>query len=198
MTCIALSPGVRVLGVAVAILLATLAGLWSAGGARAADTTIDFDGALSLRKGYYRSTPAAFRERLRADECGKLDAKLEAIADSPANLIEPTTITHGDLYFANILWDETKGAITGVLDWHEMGLGIPAMDFIALADFTTRRNDQFLRDIVRWYGADDSLFHQVKENAIIEVLNWFWFYEMRKDREGMARTIERLRTALDA
>jgi aminoglycoside phosphotransferase (APT) family kinase protein len=88
--------------------------------------------------------------------------------------------------------------VTGVVDWSNMGRGLPAMDFIALADFTDNRNDQFLRRILRWYGADDSLFNQVKENAILEVLNWYWWYEARKDPKGTARTLERLKRILNA
>ena len=164
---------------------------------RAHDDTIDFDtGYLSMREGFDRACPDAFTKYLRADECRSLDAKLEAIADNDANFSEPATIIHGDLYFGNILWDATRRVITGVIDWSEMGRGIPAMDFIALADFTTSRNDQFLQDIFRWYGADERMFAQVKQNAIIEVMNWFWFYEARKDATGIARAVDRLKAAL--
>ena len=163
------------------------------------DDSIDFDtGYLSLRKGYFRSTPVNLREHLRVSERRRLDAKLEAVADNPANFVEPTRIIHGDLCIGNILWDNSRGTITGVIDWSEMGLGIPAMDFVALADFTTNRNDQFLSEIVRWYGLDDSLFNQIKANAIIEVLNWFWFHENRKDRDGMVRAMTRLKSILNA
>jgi aminoglycoside 2''-phosphotransferase len=166
---------------------------------RCDDPRIDFDaGYLVMRHGYDRSCPEAFAKYLRASERRRLDAKLEAIANNPANFVEPTAIIHGDLYFSNMLWDPRDGVMTGILDWSDMGRGIPAMDFIALADFTGSRNDGFLRDILRWYGAGDGLFEQVKENAIIEVLNWLWFYEARQDREGIARTVERLRRSLNA
>jgi len=43
----------------------------------------------------------------------------------------------------------------------------------------------------------DGLFKQVKENAIIEVLSWYWWYEGRNDLKGAARTIERLKRILN-
>jgi aminoglycoside 2''-phosphotransferase len=162
------------------------------------DPRVDFDtGYLVMRHGYDRTCPEPFMKVLGAGERRKLDAKLEAIALNPANLAAPTAIIHGDLCVGNLLWDPRAGVLTGVLDWSELGRGIPAMDFIALADFTGRRNDGFLREILGWYGAGDDLFEQVKENAVIEALNWLWFYEARQDRQGIARTVERLRRSLD-
>jgi aminoglycoside phosphotransferase (APT) family kinase protein len=160
------------------------------------DETIDFHTGY-LGAGVDQSCPQAFARYLRPSEIRKLEAKLKAIADNPANFVDPTTIIHGDLYFANILWDPTNWVVTGIVDWSALGRGLPAMDFIALADFTDNRNDQFLRQILRWYGGDDGLFNQVKEWAIIEVLNWYWWYEARKDSKGEARTVERLKRILN-
>lgn len=160
---------------------------------------IDFDtGYLSMRSGFDRACPEMFKPYLRTDERKRLDARLAAVADIPANFDERASIIHGDLYFGNILWDKNGRAITGVIDWSEMGRGIPAMDFIGLADFTTNRNDQFLRDILHWYEGADGLFDQVKANAIIEVMNWLWFYEAREDSTGIARAVERLKATLSA
>jgi aminoglycoside 2''-phosphotransferase len=161
------------------------------------DASIDFHTGY-LGAGVDPSCSQVFAKDLGASATRKLDARLQAIADNPANFVEPTTIIHGDLYFNNLLWDKTNWVVTGVVDWSNMGRGLPAMDFIALADFTDNRNDQFLRRILRWYGADDSLFNQVKENAILEVLNWYWWYEARKDPKGTARTLERLKRILNA
>ena len=159
------------------------------------DETIVFSTGY-LGPGVDQSWPRFFARYLRASETRTFEAKLKAIVDNPANFVEPTTIIHGDLYFANVLWDKTNWVVTGIVDWDAMGRGIPAMDFIALADFTDNRNDQFLRHIIRWYGGDDNLFKQVKENAILEVLNWYWWYEHRKDLKGAGRTVERLKRML--
>jgi len=162
------------------------------------DASIDFDGSLVLRHGYHRSCPEGFEKYLTARERRNLDAKLEAIVDNPANFVEPTAIVHGDLYVGNILWDKTSSRITGIIDWTGMGLGIPAMDFIGLADFTQDRNDEFLREMIRWYGGDEGLFDQVKQNVAIEVMNWLWCYEHRTDLRGVARTVQRFKRMLNA
>jgi aminoglycoside 2''-phosphotransferase len=163
------------------------------------------DQGIDVEAGYFagrreRCQPSdanAFIEYLHASEYRKLAAKLEAIENNPSNFVQPTII-HGDLYFRNILWDKRSRMITGIIDWDGLALGIPALDFTGLADFTASRNDDFLMDILRWYGSDNGMFTQVKENAIIEVMNWFWFYEHTNDPRGMAATIKRLKIALNA
>ena len=139
-----------------------------------------------------------FAQYLDASDCRKLEANLQAITDNPANCVERATIIHGDLYFDNMLWDQRTRVVSGIIDWSDVGRGIPALDFIALADFTTNRNDRFLKEIIRWYGGDDALFNQVKENAILEVINWYWCFENRNDRKGMTRTMKRLKRLLSS
>jgi aminoglycoside phosphotransferase (APT) family kinase protein len=162
------------------------------------DRKINFDtGYLVMRKEDYESCPKLITQYLNADERKALDAKLRAIANNPRNFEKPKTIIHGDLNFNNILWDSNRKVITGILDWSDMGLGIPAMDFIALADFNKKRSDQFLKDILTYDGAkNDDLFFQIKENAIIEVINWFWFYEKNNRPKSTARIIRKLKRIL--
>jgi aminoglycoside phosphotransferase (APT) family kinase protein len=160
------------------------------------------DKAVAFCTGYFVNgsfpNPVGFARHLDASEFRKLEANLRAIADNPANFVEPTRIIHGDLYFGNMLWDERTRVVTGIIDWSAVGRGIPVLDFISLADFTTDQNDHFLRDVIREYGGDDLLFHQVKEDAILEVMNWYWCYEHRKDHIGMTRSIKRLKRLLSS
>lgn len=162
------------------------------------DKKINFDtGYLVMRKSDYRSCPKLIAQYLSADELKILNAKLKAIANNPSNFENPATIIHGDLYFNNILWDPDKKIITGILDWAEAGLGIPAMDFMDLVDFNKKSNDQFLKDILNYYGAkNDDLFFQIKEDTIIAMMNWFWFYQKNKKSEGMTRIIKKLKMIL--
>lgn len=159
---------------------------------------INFDtGYLVMRKKDYSNCPEPITQHLNTDECKKLTARLKSIAKNPVNFEKPTIIIHGDLNFNNILWDQNKKIITGILDWSDSGLGIPAMDFIALADFNKKSNDQFLKDILSYYGSkNNDLFIQIKENAIIEVINWFWFYKEKKQTKNMARIIKKLKKIL--
>ncbi|MDO8592953.1 MAG: aminoglycoside phosphotransferase family protein [bacterium] len=162
------------------------------------DRQINFEtGYLVMRKNDYRSCPEPISQYLNTDECKNLTARLKTIAKNPGNFEKPTTIIHGDLNFNNILWNPNKKTITGILDWSDMGLGIPAMDFIGLADFNKKTNDQFLKDILTYYDAkNDDLFIQIKENAIIEVMNWFWFYKEKQLTKGLARIVKKLKKVL--
>ena len=162
------------------------------------DRHITFDtGYLVMRKEDYQSCPVEIAKYLNKNESNTLALRLRKIADNPDNFQKPTTIIHGDLNFNNILWDKNKKTITGIIDWSDMGLGIPAMDFIMLADFTGSRNDQYLRDILSWYGdKNDKLFYQVKDNAVIDIMNWFWFYKMHNNFKGVSKIIKKLKVFL--
>jgi aminoglycoside 2''-phosphotransferase len=162
------------------------------------------DKAITFRTGWFPeagSDPGGlcgFDQFLDASERRKLEANLRALRGNPANNVEPTAIIHGDLWAGNILWDKARRALTGIIDWSSVGRGIAAFDFISLADFTMNRNDRFLREMLRWYGGDDALFDQIKEMAIVEVMNWYWCFSHRRDQKGMARAIKRLKRVLSS
>jgi aminoglycoside 2''-phosphotransferase len=137
-----------------------------------------------------------FSPFLDATECRNFETNLRALHDNPANYVRPTAILHGDLYFGNMLWDKEARVVTGIIDWSSLGRGLPAWDFIGLADFATSRNDGFLKEILRWYGGDDALFNQIKEMTILEMMNWYWCYWHRKDQKGMTRAIKRMKRVL--
>jgi aminoglycoside phosphotransferase (APT) family kinase protein len=126
-------------------------------------------------------------------------AGLWTIADNPLNLAQPTTVIHGDFNVANVLWDRRKKVVTGIIDWSNMGLGIPAVDFAGLANFHTRRNDDFLGTMLAWYGSTDAgMFHQIKACSIIEAMNLFWCYQWRGNTKGMGRSVAKLKRILAA
>lgn len=159
------------------------------------------DSAITFRTGWIPEPGAdptgdllVFGQCLDAGEYRRLEANLRAMHGNPANYQEPSAILHGDLYFGNMLWDKnTRVATTGIIDWSSVGRGLSAWDFISLADFATSRNDRLLHEILHWYGGDDALFKQIKEMAILEVMNWYWYYHHRKDQKGMQRAIKRLK-----
>lgn len=64
----------------------------------------------------------------------------------------PARLIHGDLYDDHLLWDEERERL-GVIDFSDMNLGDPAVDFAHLAD---------PRGVLAHYdaGADDSLLHR--------------------------------------
>jgi len=159
---------------------------------------INFDtGYLVMRKGDYETCPKEIAKYLDEDEIRVLETKLKAIENNPLNFKKPTSIIHGDFYFNNIIWNPDKKVITGVIDWANLGLGIPAMDFIMLADFNGNKNDKFLKEILKYYGAKgDDLFFQIKENAIIDTMNWFWSYYKESNSKGVAGMIKKLKKIL--
>jgi len=159
---------------------------------------INFDtGYLVMRKKDFITCPKEIAKHLNAKEKKILETKFKVIKNNPLSFKKSTTVIHGDFHFNNILWDPQTKNITGVIDWSELGLGIPAMDFIMLANFNISKNDKFLKEILKYYGSDnDDLFFQIKENAITDVLNWYWTYYIEKNSKGMDRIIKKLKRIL--
>ncbi|WP_406059813.1 aminoglycoside phosphotransferase family protein [Streptomyces sp. NBC_01077] len=61
---------------------------------------------------------------------GLVAARLAELAGLDPYLEEPQGVVHGDLHFANLLWD--KGRITAVLDFEWVRLGPPDLDLLSL------------------------------------------------------------------
>lgn len=155
-------------------------------------------GYLVMRKGDYKTIPKEIAKFLNKKEQKILKLKLETIEKNPMNFKKPKSFVHGDLYFNNILWNPDKKRITGIIDWAEIGLGVPAMDFFMLADFTKNTNDAFLKNILKYYETkNDDLFFQIKELAIIDPINWFWSYYKEKDLKGIDKMIKMIKKILN-
>ena len=84
--------------------------------------------------------------------------------DGDAGAISPVLV-HGDLAAEHILVDPAGGAVTGVIDWSEIALGDPAIDFAgmwhwggsmlagAVLSRYARSHDPGLIDRARYFGA---------------------------------------------
>lgn len=151
-----------------------------------------------LRPEDYDQAPETLKEFLTHDEFKELEKRHKAIRKNPDNFVTPTSIIHGDFNFNNVLWDADSKEITGVIDWAESGRGIPAMDFIGIADFNDPKNDEFLKQILAAYGDENNrLFTQIKQNSIIETMNWFWWYYEKKQEDGQKVWIDKLKEVLN-
>ncbi|WP_406382469.1 phosphotransferase family protein [Streptomyces sp. NBC_01618] len=103
----------------------------------------------SLLLGHLRAQPTAPEAIVGADLCPLPVERAQALvahAESPGlDLVEsrlgelagldpyreePRSIVHGDLHFANLLWD--KGRITAVLDFEWVRIGPPDLDLLPL------------------------------------------------------------------
>jgi len=58
--------------------------------------------------------------------------------------------------------------------------------------------NNFFKAILSAYGAkDDSLFNQIKEDYVIDVMNWFWTYDKEGKPKSKARIIKKLKRLLN-
>ncbi len=73
-----------------------------------------------------------------------------AIEECPVTLIDPRVV-HGDLNFKNVLVD-AKGLISGIIDWGDCHVGLPAIDLMFPIGFLTPPGQQIFRDA---YGPID-------------------------------------------
>jgi aminoglycoside phosphotransferase (APT) family kinase protein len=84
----------------------------------------------------------------------ELDAVDRILRDVPALLAAAPAdvLVHGDVYEDHLLWDDDARRL-GLIDFSDLALGDPAIDFAELVDY----GRAFLADVVRRYGGDPAL-----------------------------------------
>lgn len=91
-------------------------------------------------------------------------------AAPPPPFAGPPRVLHNDLYGSHVLVDPASGALTGVIDWTDMGVGDPVVDFLELvavdgyaftdamlASYTLPRDPRF-DERLRWASRAMSLY----------------------------------------
>ena len=68
------------------------------------------------------------RKRLLPREFSRLQARLAGVLGDPLLDDFAPVLRHGDLWFGNLLIDESSGRLTAVLDWEHAAIGDPAED----------------------------------------------------------------------
>jgi aminoglycoside phosphotransferase (APT) family kinase protein len=120
-----------------------------------------------LRKGALKSLP--FVRRADADApVDRYRAYLESI-ERLTSAPWPHTLTHSDFAAEHILLDENSFEVTGVIDWGDVAVGDPTIDFIGLY---TWGGEPFLRAVVdRYEGPVDArVVERVKPWAIFRAI----------------------------
>jgi aminoglycoside phosphotransferase (APT) family kinase protein len=84
---------------------------------------------LEIETGVRDYVLPVLRERFSTDEYTLAEAWWARYLGDPEILIYDAKMTHGDIWWANMLVDETGSQVTGVLDWDEAVIGDPARDF---------------------------------------------------------------------
>ncbi|WP_375137316.1 phosphotransferase [Cytobacillus oceanisediminis] len=75
--------------------------------------------------------------------------------------INKKVIIHGDLTTANILFNQEKGLVNGIIDFTDAQIGDPAFDFAGLY---WSFGPDFTKDVLSYYKAEDkeSIFKRVQ------------------------------------
>lgn len=102
-----------------------------------------------LYKKFVQSLLDTQSNRLLSDA---LDSYEQMLMHLPAS-----TVTHGDLYWRHLLWDTEKNSLSGVIDFGDIAIDDPAIDFAYCHHF----GDKFLESLFKVYGADDAFRNRV-------------------------------------
>ncbi|MBX3083993.1 MAG: phosphotransferase [Anaerolineae bacterium] len=103
-------------------------------------------------------------------------------------------VCHGDLWYENMLVDDTAQQVTGVLDFENMTISDPALDFVALLYL----GEAFVAQVIRAYEKAGGMLG----GDFLRRLNWLWglrefggvAYSVRfDDAEELADSIEKIR-----
>lgn len=70
---------------------------------------------------------------MRPDARAAVDEQFRSVLNHPEKLAFTPRLRHGDFGPTNILFDERKGKISGIIDFSEAGMGDPAVDLAAVS-----------------------------------------------------------------
>jgi aminoglycoside phosphotransferase (APT) family kinase protein len=116
--------------------------------------------------------PVLRREGLSDEEMARVETWWETYLMDPDMLSYEPHVTHGDLWWENVLVDESGSRITGVLDWELAAIADPARDFGGIAYL----GYDFLDAVLDAYAVvtgrpDDGLRHRARR--VFEVREFY-------------------------
>ncbi len=122
------------------------------------DGVIDYRDENEWRDRYrslYRTISDKYSSFLSDETVSILNGLFREFLGTTSSRIE-TSLIHGDLYRNNVLVDQRKGKLNGIIDWGESAIGDPAIDFAALAvDFPVNEINEIIR---KYRGTVDGMF----------------------------------------
>jgi aminoglycoside phosphotransferase (APT) family kinase protein len=140
-------------------------------------------------------TSPLLRERLNVNEYERIDAWWESFLNDPrAHSFEPK-LSHGDLWYENMLVDDEARGFTGVVDWEHVSLMDPALDFSTQLHL----GERFLALVIDAYRAFGGTFDENDEYRMRRLWELREFYgvlycvRFPDDEEEMEDSIRKLR-----
>lgn len=152
----------------------------------------DPEGNCCQWKAQYAYVEPALRAALEPDEYLRVTGWWEAFLEDSAMRRYTPVFQHGDFWSGNLL--EENGRITGLLDFENMGVGDPAVDFTPLLYL----GERFFRQVLRFYqesdGADDAGFeHRLRQWWALREFSGLEWSVRRNDREELEDSIAKIR-----
>jgi aminoglycoside phosphotransferase (APT) family kinase protein len=129
-------------------------------------------------RAHFRVRWGEMRDALGPRHAARVAAFLEEADPSPSPA--PRRLVHYDLGEEHVLVAEDGSRVTGILDWGDVGLGDPAVDFAGLWTWLGR---PFVEAALRRYGlpTDAGLPERARACAVFASLSAVW-YAVRANR----------------
>jgi aminoglycoside phosphotransferase (APT) family kinase protein len=132
------------------------------------------------------------RQRFTADEFALAEAWWERYVSDPQMMTYEPVVTHGDLWWANFLVDESGSRLTGVLDWELASIADPARDFGGLGYLGVDFMTSVIAAYERLTGRDDTALHH-RSGLLLQVRAFYGvryanaFPEMREMDDALTK-----------
>jgi aminoglycoside 2''-phosphotransferase len=140
-------------------------------------------------------TAPVLRERLSTAEYERIDGWWESFLNDPrAHAFEPV-LSHGDLWYENMLVDDAATRFTGVVDWEHVSRMDPALDFSTQLHL----GERFLSLVIEAYRSgggtfdEDDAYRMRRLWELREFYGVLYCVRFPEDEEEMADSIRKLR-----
>lgn len=109
--------------------------------------------------------------------------RLFAVLERPAFLEHTPAVVNADVGPAHVLFDQTTGELTGLLDWGTTSIGDPAVDYVGiLYDY----GEDFLRRMAKYDPAIPTLLDRIRAWTLTMDMQFLLWYQRTKDPAWLA------------
>jgi aminoglycoside phosphotransferase (APT) family kinase protein len=136
----------------------------------------------------------ALRKHLSPGEHARVEHWWDTFLTDPSMMDFPMTVTHGDLWFGNVLVDDPATRLLAVLDWEIALIGDPSRDFAPLLHL----GRAFLDAVLAEYDSlrptpDPTLRHRIEATFAVREFYGLRYAVQHHDPEELADAIAKLR-----
>ncbi|MFY9176758.1 MAG: phosphotransferase [Caldicoprobacterales bacterium] len=139
------------------------------------------------------ATSEFLKSNLTDNEYKKMETWWEKILSDETFYHHRLALCHGDIWYENILVDESYTRIVGVVDFSDMKIADPAVDLAPQIYLGREFHNAVLHEYINVFGHDKSIKHRIKRHRELREVYGLYYVIKHNQVEEYEDTISKIR-----